>query len=72
MTRCFVAGLQGASEGHVAGGSMTAPSVVRSACVVLDAGRIAEVGTYNQLVAAGGSYSKLWQAWSESRCQVDC
>jgi ATP-binding cassette subfamily C protein len=35
--------------------------------VVLNAGRIAEVGTHDQLVAAGGSYSKLWQAWSESR-----
>ncbi|MGH8904966.1 MAG: ABC transporter ATP-binding protein [Egibacteraceae bacterium] len=35
--------------------------------VVLDAGRVVEVGTHDQLVAAGGTYAALWAAWSASR-----
>lgn len=32
--------------------------------IVLEAGRIAEDGSHDELVAAGGRYAELWQAWS--------
>ncbi|UYQ65429.1 ABC transporter ATP-binding protein [Streptomyces peucetius] len=35
--------------------------------VVLDQGRIVETGTHDELVAAGGRYAALWEAWSDSR-----
>jgi ATP-binding cassette subfamily B protein len=34
--------------------------------VVLEQGKIAEQGTHDELIAAGGPYSKLYGAWSES------
>ncbi|HKF82517.1 MAG TPA: ABC transporter ATP-binding protein [Solirubrobacterales bacterium] len=34
--------------------------------VVLEDGQIAEQGTHDELIAAGGPYSKLYGAWSES------
>nr|WP_112280781.1 ABC transporter ATP-binding protein [Prauserella muralis] len=37
--------------------------------VVLDAGRIVETGTHDELVAAGGRYAALWEAWSDTRQQ---
>ncbi len=33
--------------------------------VVLDAGRVVEQGSHAELVAAGGRYARLWQAWSD-------
>ncbi|MEV7028652.1 ABC transporter ATP-binding protein [Streptomyces sp. NPDC093272] len=35
--------------------------------VVLDAGRIVEEGTHDELLTARGRYAALWQAWSGSR-----
>ncbi|QWF79746.1 ABC transporter ATP-binding protein [Amycolatopsis sp. CA-230715] len=35
--------------------------------VVLDAGRVVETGTHDELVASGGRYATLWAAWSDHR-----
>ncbi|WP_281688854.1 ABC transporter ATP-binding protein [Pseudonocardia thermophila] len=35
--------------------------------VVLDAGRMVEIGAHDALVAAGGHYAALWEAWSATR-----
>jgi ATP-binding cassette subfamily C protein len=35
--------------------------------VVLHAGRIAEAGTHDELLATRGRYAELWQAWSTTR-----
>lgn len=35
--------------------------------VVLDAGRIVEQGSHDELVRAGGTYAALWSAWSRDR-----
>jgi len=35
--------------------------------VVMDAGRIVEAGTHDQLVASGGAYARLWTAWASAR-----
>ncbi|MFJ7071667.1 ABC transporter ATP-binding protein [Streptomyces sp. NPDC098781] len=35
--------------------------------VVMDAGRVVETGTHDELRAAAGAYAALWQAWSDTR-----
>ncbi|MCB7136703.1 ABC transporter ATP-binding protein [Cellulosimicrobium marinum] len=32
---------------------------------VVDAGRIAEIGPHDELVAAGGDYARLWESWQQ-------
>ncbi|ASU84194.1 ABC transporter ATP-binding protein [Nocardiopsis gilva YIM 90087] len=39
--------------------------------VVLDAGRVVETGTHDELVAAGGRYAALWEVWADNRRDVD-
>ncbi|WP_180687598.1 ABC transporter ATP-binding protein [Streptomyces gossypiisoli] len=35
--------------------------------VVMDAGRVVEAGTHDELRAAAGRYAAIWQAWSDTR-----
>ncbi|WP_204072281.1 ABC transporter ATP-binding protein [Planotetraspora phitsanulokensis] len=37
--------------------------------VVMDAGRIVEIGAHDELRAAGGRYAALWEAWSDTRAR---
>ncbi len=39
--------------------------------VVMDAGRVVETGTHDELRAAGGRYAALWAAWSDTRDTQD-
>ena len=41
-------------------------STIQNADVILvmNAGRIVEQGTHEQLITLGGDYARLWEAWS--------
>ncbi len=39
-------------------------AVAADTVLVMDAGRVVERGTHDELVAAGGVYARLWSAWS--------
>jgi len=32
---------------------------------VVEGGRVAEIGTHDELVAAGGAYAALWRSWRD-------
>ncbi len=40
------------------------------AILVMDAGRVVERGTHAELLARGGTYHRLWSAWSAGRREV--
>jgi ATP-binding cassette, subfamily B, bacterial len=39
--------------------------------VVLDAGRVAEMGTHDELVSADGVYAALWAAYTDTDGRAD-
>jgi ATP-binding cassette subfamily C protein len=38
--------------------------------VVMDAGKVLETGTHDELIALGGRYAELWAAWSDTRSRA--
>jgi ABC-type multidrug transport system fused ATPase/permease subunit len=59
--RALAAALAGRTVVAIAHRLQTAHDADRVA--VVEGGRIAEIGSHDELVAAGGSYAALWRAW---------
>ncbi len=38
---------------------------------VVEDGRISEIGTHDELIAAGGPYARLWASWTDTPAAVD-
>jgi ATP-binding cassette subfamily C protein len=51
----------------VTGSSAFTQAASADRVVLLDQGRVAETGTHDELVRAGGRYAALWAAWSGHR-----
>jgi len=45
-------------------------AVTADRIVVMEAGRVVEVGAHEQLIKQDGPYAVLWQAWSDQRAQA--
>jgi len=68
LERASAAALEGRSALVVAHRLTQASAADR--VVVLDAGTVVESGTHGDLLAAGGRYAALWEAWSGTRTRA--
>jgi ATP-binding cassette subfamily C protein len=68
LERASAAALEGRSALVVAHRLTQASAADR--VVVLDAGTVVESGTHGDLLAAGGRYASLWEAWSGTRTRA--